>query len=238
MCLLSRTHTPPCKPKSFWTSLGGDGNKYRVRGLGAVTFPRVVLSGRRAMSSLVRHIGFRVRYGVWSLIITSRLLHSKRSAVAMSLRLFPRFAAGLTRPTAHPRSMVRHVATTACRASPTRSPPPRVGSQQFFTPLRPKASFGSSTTHSAARSSWAPVSFTSTFLRRAFATGRGPRPGYIQMGGRRPPPPGFLEKLRRRADSWDPTKVVYALIAINVGIYLLWKYAVYSYVSASHLLLC
>lgn len=158
----------------------------------------------------------------------------------MSLRLFPRLSAHFVRPAAPLRAAVRSMTTSAPRSSPT---PSSLRSQaQFFSrSLRPTVhslpAAGSSSTAGRA-TSWAPSSFTSTFLRRAFATGR--RGGGGPFPFRRPPPrrysePGFFSKLRNRIDRWDPKKVLYVLIGVNVAVWGLWEYAKGTYVSGTEI---
>ncbi|KAK1925158.1 hypothetical protein DB88DRAFT_488119 [Papiliotrema laurentii] len=73
-------------------------------------------------------------------------------------------------------------------------------------------------------------------LRREFSTSRanGVRSTYFPQGGRggggpwgsRPPPRwGWFQRLRMRIDSVEDMKLIYALIGLNVGVYLLWQYA-------------
>lgn len=82
---------------------------------------------------------------------------------------------------------------------------------------------------------------TQRLLQRAFSSspvGR-IRDHYYKGGGgqgwKPPPPPRWIDRLRARVNRWNPLHVVYAIMALNVVVFLMWQYAINSYVSGGHI---
>lgn len=92
--------------------------------------------------------------------------------------------------------------------------------------------------HISSPSSSVPVSMTQRLIARAFSSSPAIRIRDHYTNQRRsgggwtpPPPPSGLARLRARVNSWNPNHVVYAIMAANIVIFLMWQYAINSYVS-------
>jgi hypothetical protein len=76
---------------------------------------------------------------------------------------------------------------------------------------------------------------TQRFFQRAFSSsplGR-IRDHYNRSSGPPPPRGGALDTIRARVNRWNPLHVVYVIMALNAIVFLLWQYAISSWVSSS-----
>lgn len=192
------------------------------------TFPRPILKTSRTSNESIR-----VAHPPSQLYITQ----------AMS-RLLPGLAAlrGCGAAPLAPLARVRPTALaaqSAARLSTSSSPRPTIPSTRVLTQDTLRALWAKQPSSSPSPLA-SQGSMTQRLLQRAFSSspiGR-IRDHYYRSGGGGGrggggwQKPGWFAELRGRINRWNPLYVVYAIMAANIAVFLMWQYAISSYVSA------